>query len=53
MTFAELVAPLAVAKRTGNLNVAISSLTDDSRTVKPGGVFVAVKGERVDGHAFV
>ncbi|MBM4119579.1 MAG: UDP-N-acetylmuramoyl-L-alanyl-D-glutamate--2,6-diaminopimelate ligase [Nitrospira sp.] len=53
MTFAELVAPLAVAKRTGNLNVAISSLTDDSRAVKPGGVFVAVKGERVDGHAFV
>lgn len=53
MTFAELVAPLQGAERQGNLDVAVTSLTDDSRAVKPGGVFVAVKGERVDGHAFV
>jgi UDP-N-acetylmuramoyl-L-alanyl-D-glutamate--2,6-diaminopimelate ligase len=53
MTFAELIAPIEAVERTGNLNVAVTSLTDDSRAVKPGGVFVAVKGERVDGHAFV
>ncbi len=53
MTFAELVAPLRAAERQGNLDVAVTSLTDDSRTVRTGGVFVAVKGERVDGHAFV
>ena len=53
MTFAELVAPLRGAERQGDLDVAVTSLTDDSRAVKPGSVFVAVKGERVDGHAFV
>jgi len=53
MTFAELVEPLRGIERQGNLNVAVTSLTDDSRAVRPGGVFVAVKGERVDGHAFV
>ena len=53
MTFAELVEPLRGIERQGNLNVAVTSLTDDSRAVRPGGVFVAVMGERVDGHAFV
>lgn len=53
MTFAELVEPLRASERQGNLDVAVTALTDDSRAVKPGSVFVAVKGERVDGHAFV
>ncbi|MGH7261455.1 MAG: Mur ligase family protein, partial [Nitrospiraceae bacterium] len=53
MTFAELVEPLRTAERQGNLNIAVTALTDDSRAVGPGSVFVAVKGERVDGHAFV
>ncbi len=53
MTFAELVEPLQASERQGNLDVAVISLTDDSRAVKPGSVFVAVRGERVDGHAFV
>ena len=53
MTFAELVEPLQASERQGNLDVAVTALTDDSRAVKPGSVFVAVRGERVDGHAFV
>jgi UDP-N-acetylmuramoyl-L-alanyl-D-glutamate--2,6-diaminopimelate ligase len=53
MTFAELVEPLQASERQGNLDVAVISLTDDSRAVKPGSVFVAVRGDRVDGHAFV
>jgi UDP-N-acetylmuramoyl-L-alanyl-D-glutamate--2,6-diaminopimelate ligase len=53
MTFAELVEPLQASERQGNLDVAVTSLTDDSRAVKPGSVFVAIQGERVDGHAFV
>ena len=53
MTFAELVEPLRTAERQGNLDIAVTALTDDSRAVKPGSVFVAIKGERVDGHAFV
>ncbi|MEK7269112.1 MAG: Mur ligase domain-containing protein, partial [Nitrospirota bacterium] len=53
MTFAELIAPLKATERHGNLNVEVSDLTDDSRLVKTGSVFVAVKGGRADGHAFV
>jgi len=57
MTLADLVssdaAGLRVVERLGNLEVAITGLTDDSRQVEPGCLFVAVKGERVDGHRFV
>jgi len=31
----------------------IKGVSTDSRTVKPGEVFFAIKGERLDGHAFV
>jgi len=57
MTFAELLAPeeagLRVIERLGNPDVIVTDLTDDSRHVGPGALFVAVKGERVDGHRFV
>ena len=32
---------------------SVSSVIIDSRLVEPGGVFIAVPGERVDGHAFI
>ena len=35
------------------LTERISGITTDSRTVQPGDVFVALKGDRFDGHAFV
>lgn len=57
MTVAELIVPLesqlGVIERQGNLHVAVSDVTDDSRLVKPGSLFVAVKGGRVDGHSYV
>ena len=57
MTLADLVssdaAGLHVVERLGNLEVAITGLTDDSRQVEPGCLFVAVEGERADGHRFV
>ncbi len=37
----------------GNLNVAISGVVADSRNVMPGSLFVALRGEHVDGHDFV
>lgn len=36
----------------GNLEAEISSVTVDSRQVVPGSLFVALKGERTDGHRF-
>jgi UDP-N-acetylmuramoyl-L-alanyl-D-glutamate--2,6-diaminopimelate ligase len=37
----------------GNRNLEITSLVVDSRKATPGALFVAVLGQRVDGHAFV
>ena len=34
-------------------DIAIAGITSDSRQVKPGYVFVAVKGTTVDGHQFI
>ncbi|MCM1191405.1 MAG: UDP-N-acetylmuramoyl-tripeptide--D-alanyl-D-alanine ligase [Butyrivibrio sp.] len=36
-----------------NCDICVSSVVIDSRRVEAGGVFIAVPGERVDGHRFV
>ena len=38
---------------TKNGDTLITSVTTDSRKVTPGSVFVAVRGDRLDGHSFV
>jgi UDP-N-acetylmuramoyl-L-alanyl-D-glutamate--2,6-diaminopimelate ligase len=57
MTLDELIAPLEkqgeVTYQRGDMQVHVASLTDDSRQIKPGTLFVAVKGERADGHSYV
>lgn len=53
MRLAEIVKtvnPLAVV---GTLEQEITGITYDSRRVMPGNMFVAVRGERTDGHRFV
>ncbi|MFA5418481.1 MAG: Mur ligase family protein, partial [Bacteroidales bacterium] len=42
-----------VVETRGILDVPISSIAFDSRTVKPGAAFVAVAGTHVDGHQFI
>ena len=44
------VKPLEVG---GSLEENISGVNMDSRLVKPGDLFVAVKGTQADGHAFI
>ena len=41
------------AAAVADTDVEVSALVADSRAVTPGAVFVALKGERVDGHRFV
>ena len=57
LTVTQLLAALngqvAIVDRLGDLDGSITSVTDDSRSVSPGSLFVAVKGERVDGHKYV
>jgi UDP-N-acetylmuramoyl-L-alanyl-D-glutamate--2,6-diaminopimelate ligase len=40
-------------ERRGDASFPVHAITDDSRAVTEGSLFVAVKGERVDGHRFV
>ena len=53
MNLTDLLHGLAWQHVSGPLDKAISGLTLDSRTVKPGMLFVALHGETVDGHKFV
>ena len=53
MTLATLLLSLDVVSTPGNLDVELSGITDDSREVAQGSLFVAVKGRQVDGHSFV
>ncbi len=42
-----------ILDRHGNLDVSVDAITDDSRAVSAASLFVAVKGEQVDGHEFI
>ncbi|HEY7533371.1 MAG TPA: UDP-N-acetylmuramoyl-L-alanyl-D-glutamate--2,6-diaminopimelate ligase [Nitrospiraceae bacterium] len=57
MTVAQLLAAMhgqvEVLEQRGDLSRTVTDIADDSRAAKRGSVFVAVKGERVDGHDFV
>ncbi|MEK6587201.1 MAG: Mur ligase family protein, partial [Nitrospirota bacterium] len=57
MTLATLLQSLEgrvkILDRRGNLDVSVNAITDDSRAVSANSLFVAVKGEQVDGHEFI
>ena len=38
---------------TGSTDIEVNDVQIDSRKIKPGAVFIAVKGEAVDGHEFI
>jgi UDP-N-acetylmuramoyl-L-alanyl-D-glutamate--2,6-diaminopimelate ligase len=57
MTVTQLLTALnghvAILERQGPLDCPVTAVTDDSRSVASGSLFVAVKGERVDGHIYI
>ncbi len=57
MTLATLLQSLEgrvkILDRRGNFDVSVNAITDDSRAVSAHSLFVAVKGEQVDGHEFI
>jgi len=53
MRLRDLVSPLGETTTHGDLNREISGVTDDSRRVSRGGLFVAVKGMQADGHQYL
>ncbi len=51
-TFAEII-QATNGTGTGKHDVSVTGVSTDSRTVSPGDLFIALKGERFDGHDFV
>ena len=48
-----LLKGLSIQEHHGNVNIEIKGLTNDSRAVKKGYLFVAVKGSNQDGHRYL
>ena len=53
MKLNELLSKVKSADITGDADVDIMGVDIDSRRVKPGHLFVAVRGTQVDGHSFI
>ncbi|MBI2609368.1 MAG: UDP-N-acetylmuramoyl-L-alanyl-D-glutamate--2,6-diaminopimelate ligase [Deltaproteobacteria bacterium] len=53
MKLEHLLEGLQIKKVQGSLSLDISNIHYDSRLIKPGGLFVAFKGEHEDGHSFI
>src|SRR6185436_408026 len=53
MTLGTLIDGLAGARLIGDPGTPIRAVRSDSREVEPGDVYVAIRGLRADGHAFI
>ena len=53
MLLKDLLLSTEIVDSIGNLETNITGIAIDSRCVRPGFLFVAVKGTQTDGHAFV
>ena len=49
----ELIRPLDPMAFRGNMDIRVSGICYDSRQVKPGDLFVAIKGFKTDGHQYL
>jgi UDP-N-acetylmuramoyl-L-alanyl-D-glutamate--2,6-diaminopimelate ligase len=49
----DIAAVLATLSLTGDLAVEVCGVSHDSRAIRPGWLFVAIPGEKSDGHDFV
>ncbi len=53
MSLNEVAAAMGAACETGWKEIRVHRVTTDSRDVKPGDLFLAIKGERFDAHDFI
>ncbi|MDR1764473.1 MAG: UDP-N-acetylmuramoyl-L-alanyl-D-glutamate--2,6-diaminopimelate ligase [Dysgonamonadaceae bacterium] len=53
MILKDLIKTIEVKEITGNAEISIEGVHSDSRQIKPGWLFVAVKGTQADGHDFI
>ncbi|MEO6253723.1 MAG: UDP-N-acetylmuramoyl-L-alanyl-D-glutamate--2,6-diaminopimelate ligase [Ferruginibacter sp.] len=53
MILQDILYKVAIRSIKGNANTEVNSLLIDSRTVKPGSCFIALKGTKTDGQEFI
>ncbi len=53
MILKDILKDLTAGKIVGSLDIQISSLVLDSRSVEPGSLFFALRGTEIDGHDFI
>lgn len=53
MLLSELLQTIPVEGKSNTLDMEITGVCIDSRQVKPGNLFIAVKGTQTDGHAYI
>ena len=53
MLLSDILYKVAIRSLTGSTEVEISDIQADSRKVKPGSLFIAIKGVVADGHQFI
>ncbi|MEO7911472.1 MAG: UDP-N-acetylmuramoyl-L-alanyl-D-glutamate--2,6-diaminopimelate ligase [Roseiflexaceae bacterium] len=53
MRLQQLLADLPIVQINGPTDIEITSIAYDSRTVQPGGLFIAINGFHTDGRAFI
>ncbi|ASS75871.1 UDP-N-acetylmuramoyl-L-alanyl-D-glutamate--2,6-diaminopimelate ligase [Tumebacillus algifaecis] len=53
MRLSELITPILIKRVINQDDVEITHMTADSRQVRPGSLFIALRGYTVDGHDFV
>ena len=53
VTIKDILSVLDNAEACGDLSVGLTGVSHDSRRIEPGYLFVAIPGEKADGHKFV
>ncbi len=53
MKLRDILTDIKIKTLYGDEDKTISGVTADSRAVKPGSLFIAVRGTKIDGHAFI
>ena len=51
--YSDILYKVAIRSVTGSTDMEVNDIQIDSRKVKPGSLFVAVKGVAADGHQFI
>src|SRR3990172_3120800 len=53
MKLTDLLERISLGQVYGSINVNVSDISDDSRSVNRGNLFVAIKGDKTDAHKFI